>query len=114
MLLVTLIGFTVLHLAPGGPMEQYAAISDLSAAEIAAIEARMGLDRPVYIQYFDWLWRILQGDWGVSYRDQQPVVYVIASHLGATVQLMLAATFIAILIGCWIGIVGAIKRNSLF
>lgn len=114
MLLVTLIGFTVLHLAPGGPMAQYAAISDLSAAEIAAIEARMGLDRPVYIQYFDWLWRILQGDWGVSYRDQQPVVYVIASHLGATVQLMLAATFIAILIGCWIGIVGAIKRNSLF
>lgn len=114
MLLVTLIGFTVLHLAPGGPLAQYVAASDLSATEIAAIEARMGLDRPVYIQYFDWLFRMLQGDWGNSYRDQQPVTRVIASHLGATVQLMLAATILAVLIGCWIGIVGAIRRNSLF
>lgn len=114
LLLVTMIGFTVLHMAPGGPMSQFAASSDLSAADIAAIEARMGLDRPVYIQYVDWIWRMLQGDWGVSFRDQQPVLSVIGSHLGATFQLMIAATVLAVLLGGWIGVMGAIRRNSWF
>jgi peptide/nickel transport system permease protein len=114
LLLVTMIGFTVLHMAPGGPMSQFAASSDLSAADIAAIEARMGLDRPVYIQYLDWVWRMLQGDWGASFRDQQPVLSVIGSHLGATFQLMVAATVLAVLLGGWIGVMGAIRRNSWF
>ncbi|TGV05636.1 ABC transporter permease [Alcaligenaceae bacterium 429] len=114
LLLVTMIGFTVLHMAPGGPMSQFAASSDLSAADIAAIEARMGLDRPVYIQYLDWVWRMLQGDWGASFRDQQPVLSVIGSHLGATFQLMIAATVLAVLLGGWIGVMGAIRRNSWF
>ncbi|MGG4606220.1 ABC transporter permease [Paenalcaligenes sp. Me131] len=114
LLLVTMIGFTVLHMAPGGPMSQFAASSDLSAADIAAIEARMGLDRPVYIQYLDWVWRMVQGDWGASFRDQQPVLSVIGSHLGATFQLMIAATVLAVLLGGWIGVMGAIRRNSWF
>lgn len=114
LLLVTMIGFTVLHMAPGGPMAQFAASSDLSAADIAAIEERMGLNRPVFVQYLDWLWRMVQGDWGTSFRDQQSVLKVIASHLGATFQLMIAATVLAVIIGCWIGITGAMRRNSWF
>lgn len=114
LLLVTMIGFAVLHAVPGGPMAQFAAMGELSAADIAAMEERLGLNRPIYIQYVDWLWNMLRGDWGNSYRDQQPVLHVIASHLGATFQLMIVATLLAAFIGCWIGIIGAIRRNSWF
>lgn len=114
LVLVTMIGFSILHMAPGGPISQYAATSEMTAADVARIESQLGLDRPLPIQYAEWFWRMLQGDWGVSYRDQQPVLHTIASHLGATFELMFAATLLAVLIGCWIGVMGAIKRNSLF
>lgn len=114
LLLVSIIGFAVLHLAPGGPLAQFALIPGLSQADIARIAAQMGLDRPLPIQYWEWFTRLLAGDWGRSYRDQQPVLAVIGSHLPATFELMIAATFIAVLLGVWIGVMGAIRRYSVF
>src|SRR5206468_9966598 len=58
--------------------------------------------------------RMLRGDWGRSYRDGEPVLSVIGSHLGATLEPMTTATVIAILFGCWIGVLGAVRRYSLF
>jgi len=114
LLLVSIIGFGILHLAPGGPMAQFAASGDLTPADFARIEHQMGLDRALPIQYGEWLWRLLSGDWGVSYRDQQPVLGIIASHLGATVELMLTSMIAAILLGCWIGVVSAVHRYGWF
>jgi len=114
LLLVSVIGFGILHLAPGGPMAQFAASGDLTPADFARIEHQMGLDRALPIQYGEWLWRLLSGDWGVSYRDQQPVLGIIASHLGATVELMLTSMIAAILLGCWIGVVSAVHRYGWF
>jgi peptide/nickel transport system permease protein len=56
---------------------------------------------------------ILVGDWGRSYRDNQPVLAIIASHLGATLELMVSSTLIAVLLGTWVGVLGAIRRYSL-
>src|SRR4051812_12132090 len=92
LLLVSMIGFGVLHLAPGGPMSQFAAGGEMTQADLDRIAHDMGLDRPVPVQYLEWLWHMVRGDWGRSYRDQQPVLSVIASHLGATLELMLSAT----------------------
>jgi peptide/nickel transport system permease protein len=114
LLLVSVIGFGILHLAPGGPMAQFAASGDLTPADFARIEHQMGLDRALPIQYGEWLWRLLSGDWGVSYRDQQPVLGIIASHLGATVELMLTSMCAAILLGCWIGVISAVRRYGWF
>ena len=114
LLLVSIIGFGILHLAPGGPMAQFAASGDLTPADFARIEHQMGLDRALPIQYGEWLWRLLSGDWGVSYRDQQPVLGIIASHLGATVELMLTSMIAAILLGCWIGVISAVRRYGWF
>ena len=114
LLLVSVIGFGILHLAPGGPMAQFAASGDLTPADFARIEHQMGLDRALPIQYGEWLWRLLSGAWGVSYRDQQPVLGIIASHLGATVELMLTSMIAAILLGCWIGVVSAVHRYGWF
>ena len=86
----------------------------MSQADIARIAAQMGLDRPLPVQYWDWFTHLLRGDWGRSYRDTQPVLSVIGSHLFATLELMITATLIAIVLGVWIGIMGAIRRYSLF
>lgn len=114
LLLVSMIGFAILHLAPGGPLSQFAAGGDMTQEDLDRVAEQLGLNRPLPIQYLDWLWRMLQGDWGLSYRDQQPVLSVIGSHLGATLELMLTSTLVAMMIGAWVGILGAIRRYSLF
>lgn len=112
--LVSVIGFAILHLAPGGPLSQFALSAQMSQEDLDRITRQLGLDRPLPVQYLDWLWRMLRGDWGASYRDGQPVFAVIGSHLRATVELMAASTLIAVLLGCWIGILGATRRYSAF
>ena len=114
LLIVSVIGFAILHLAPGGPLSQFAAGGDMTQADLDRIAEQLGLNRPLPVQYVEWLWRMLTGDWGLSYRDQQPVLHIIASHLGATLELMLTSTLLAMVIGAWVGILGAIRRYSLF
>ncbi|WP_159710566.1 ABC transporter permease, partial [Geminicoccus flavidas] len=98
----------------GGPLSQFALVPGMSQEDIARIAAQMGLDRPLPVQYWEWFTRLLTGDWGRSYRDSQPVLHVIGSHLWATLELMIAATLIAVLLGGWIGVMGAIRRYSFF
>lgn len=114
LLLVSIIGFMVLNLIPGGPLSQYALTPGMTQEDMERIARQMGLDRPLVVQYLDWLWRMLQGDWGNSYRDGQAVTQVIARHLWATLLLMGTSTVISIGIGTWIGIRGATHRYSVF
>jgi peptide/nickel transport system permease protein len=112
--LVSMIGFAVQHLAPGGPLAQFALTPGLTQADLTRIAHQFGLDRPLPVQYWEWFWRMLSGDWGRSYRDSQPVLAIIGSHLFATLELMISSTLIAVLLGTWIGILGAVRRYSLF
>jgi peptide/nickel transport system permease protein len=114
LLIVSMIGFAILHLAPGGPMSQFAAGGDMTQADLDRIAEQMGLNRPLPVQYAEWLWLMLSGDWGRSYRDQQPVLHIIAGHIGPTLELMATSTLLAMLLGAWIGILGAVRRYSLF
>jgi peptide/nickel transport system permease protein len=104
LLIVSALGFAILHLAPGGPLSQFAVSSQMTVEDLERITKQLGLDRPLPIQYLDWFGRMLRGDWGQSYRDGDAVLSVIGSHLGATLELMATATIIAILLGCWIGV----------
>jgi peptide/nickel transport system permease protein len=112
--LVSMIGFAILHLAPGGPLSQFALTPGMSEADMQRLAHQMGLDRAMPVQYAEWAWRLVVGDWGRSYRDNQPVLVVIASHLGATFELMASSSAIAILLGSWIGVLGALRRHSAF
>lgn len=114
LLLVSLIGFMVLNLAPGGPLSQYALTPGMTKEALDRIAEQMGLNRPLPVQYLDWLWKLVQGDWGRSFRDNRPVLEVINSHLFATLLLMGASTLLAMLIGGWIGIRSAIRQGSAF
>ncbi|MGH7154799.1 MAG: ABC transporter permease [Acetobacteraceae bacterium] len=112
--LVSIIGFGVLHLAPGGPLAQFTLTPGMTAAELHRIAHQMGLDRPLPVQYWEWLRRTLVGNWGRSYRDNQPVLWVIGGRLPATLELMISSTLIAVILGTWVGVMGAVRRYSLF
>jgi peptide/nickel transport system permease protein len=112
LVLVSMIGFGLLYLTPGGPMSQFTMTPGMSAEMLAQIAHQMGLDRPIPVQYADWAWHLLRGDWGRSYRDQSPVLSIIVSHLWATLELMVSSTLLAMLIGTWVGVLGAIRRYS--
>lgn len=112
--IVSLIGFLVLNLAPGGPLSQYTLTPGMTKEALDRIAEQMGLNRPLPIQYLDWLWNMIQGDWGKSYRDGRPVLQIINGHLFATLLLMGSSTALAVLIGTWIGIRSAIRQGSLF
>mgnify|MGYP003383253905 FL=1 len=111
---VSMIGFSVLYLAPGGPLAQFALVPGMSQEQLLKIAEQMGLNRPIYEQYWEWFTRLASGDWGLSYRDGQPVIWIIGSHLWATLELMLTSSTIAVIFGIWVGVLGAIKRYSLF
>jgi peptide/nickel transport system permease protein len=113
LVLVSMIGFALLHLAPGGPLSQFALTPGMSAATMAQIAHQMGLDRPLPIQYLYWASRLARGDWGHSYRDGAPVLVVIGEHIGATLELMFSSTLLAVLIGTWVGVLGAVRRYSI-
>ena len=89
MLIVATLAFAALHLIPGDPAE--AALggpgSQASAEALAAARAEFGLDRPILVQYFDFLWRLVRGDLGVSYSQRIPVAQVLQHAIGPTLAL---------------------------
>jgi peptide/nickel transport system permease protein len=112
--IVSMIGFALLHLAPGGPLAQFTLTPGMTQADLARIAHQMGLDRPLPLQYWEWLRHMLTGDWGRSYRDNQPVLMVIGGHLPATLELMVSSTLLAVVLGTWVGVLGALRQRSLF
>ncbi|QKK26708.1 ABC transporter permease [Rhizobium hidalgonense] len=114
LLIVSIIGFVVLNLIPGGPLAQFGLDASMTQDDLKRLADQLGLNRPLWVQYLDWAWRLLTGDWGHSFRDGAPVLEVIGRHLMATLLLMGSSTVIAIAIGTWIGVRGAVKRYSVF
>lgn len=114
LVVVSVIGFAVLNLMPGGPLAQYALDPGMTQADMDRLAEQLGLNRPIWVQYLDWAWKLLQGDWGTSFRDGAPVLTVIGRHVVATLLLMGSSTVIAVGVGTWIGIRGATHRYSGF
>ena len=111
----TLIVF-VLSRAQGDPLLLYAKPGGygVSPEQIAALSAKLGLDRPLIVQYFLWLGDVLQGDFGKTLLAEQDVRMVVFQKLGATVQLGVAAFVLATVIGIPLGVLSAVKRASLW
>jgi peptide/nickel transport system permease protein len=114
LVLVSLAGFAILHLAPGGPMAIYAMSPAMSAEDLARLTRELGLDRPLHEQYLRWAGGIVSGNWGRSYRDGRLVIEVVSDRVPATVVLMLSAFSVAVLLGLFTGIASAVRQYSLF
>jgi peptide/nickel transport system permease protein len=112
--LVSLGGFSVLHLAPGGPIAIYAMSPTMSAEDMERLTRLLGLDQPLHVQYTKWVKGMVTADWGRSYRDGRGVGEVIADRIPATLVLMLSAFAVAIVLGLAAGIVSAVRQYSVF
>src|SRR5712692_12050835 len=110
---VAVVTFAIAFLVPGDPARLYAG-SNASPASIAIIHHQLGLDRPVYVQFADYLWRVLHLDFGYSYRYSAPVLPAILQRFPATAELALAGVFFEVIIGMPIGILSAIRPGSLW
>jgi peptide/nickel transport system permease protein len=108
---VTLITFALIHLAPGDPVITMVG-QHATQLEIEEARAKLGLDQPMYIQYFIWLGNVLHGDLGRSIISHEQVTTEIASRFPNTIELAISAMIFAILIGVIAGIISATKQYS--
>lgn len=112
---ITLITFTVIHLAPGGPVEVETEMSLKASAQARENLKRLyGLDKPLHIQYFDWLKRFVKLDFGKSFVDGKKVFDKIKERIPVTLTINLLSLLIIMLIAIPIGVLSATKQYSLF
>ncbi len=113
---ITIVSFVVIHLAPGSPTDMETTLNPLAGeAARRRLDALYGLDRPLYVQYWDWLCRLVRFDFGVSMSaDGRPAMDKILERLPLTVGMNVASLILTLLISVPIGVYSACRRNSLF
>jgi peptide/nickel transport system permease protein len=111
---VSIIGFSLMQLAPGGPLAVYTLNPTVTAQDIARIKVIFGLDQPGYVQYLKWASNLLVGNWGYSFFGGRPVAGLVLERIPATLLLMGTSLTLAIVVGVAIGILGAVRRYSVF
>jgi len=104
--------FSLIHFIPGDPAQ--AMLGEGAAPdEVAQLRARLGLDRPLLVQYGSFLQGLARGDLGVSLRNDQPVLQQILDRMPATAELAFASMAVAVLIALPLGIVAAVWKGTL-
>ena len=111
---ITVLSFTLIHLAPSDPVSVRLSLGGIAVDPTVAAQMRteMGLDRPLPIQYGDWLMRFLHGDMGISYRSDRPVAAMLLQALPYTLAIAASAMLLTLLISLPLGIAIAAYRNS--
>jgi len=113
LLLVSIVTFALLHLAPGGPVGVLAGNPKTNGADLERIERNLGLDEPLPVQYLLWFRQVfLRFDFGRSYVTGEPVSKMILERLPATLELMGISFFVALLLGLMIGVESALKQGG--
>ncbi|MBM3266616.1 MAG: ABC transporter permease [Candidatus Sericytochromatia bacterium] len=111
---VTLILFCLMQLMPGGPLAAYTQNPRVRPEDLEKIKVIMGLDKPVYVQYFFWLGSLLTGNLGNSLFTGRPVAEMILERLPNTFILMGSALVVSLSIGVTLGVISALKQYSAF
>ena len=110
---ISIIVFAISHLAPGDPVRLYTfGALNITEQDIADLRHYYGLDKPLPLQYVDWMRLALVGDFGLSIQYHQPALGLLLDRLGATLQLAIAALVIQVGIGIPLGVLAALKRGS--
>ncbi len=114
-LLVATLVFGLLHLLPGDPVLVVLGSERTPDPQVvAAVRARLGLDKPLHVQYIVWLRNLSKLDLGKSLVDDKPVWNEISARLPRSLELIIAAILLSILFGITLGIVAALNRNNMF
>lgn len=112
---ISMIVFAVSRLAPGDPVELYTfGNPDITQEDLARLRAAYGLDKPIPLQYVDWVSRVVRLDFGLSILyPSQPAAKLIVDRIPNTLQLALAALFLQLAIGIPLGILAALNRGRI-
>lgn len=115
LLMVVVLGFFLFRVLPGDPVQTMTRGQvNVTPRQLAQLRARLGLDKPLVVQFVDYLRDLAHGDFGTSYLYQQPVGTLILQRLWPTVLLVGTATVIASALGLWLGALAGWRRGSRF
>ncbi len=110
---VTLIVYLIMSLAPGDPARTI--LGELATEEqVNELREEMGLNDPIIVQYFRYIWNLLHGDLGRSYQSRIDVSTEIFSRFPNTIKLALAASLFSVILALPLGIIAAVKQNTFF
>jgi peptide/nickel transport system permease protein len=112
MAVVALFVFSLLYIAPGDPAAVIAG-DQATPADVERIRQNLGLDRPFLVRFGEWVWRILQGDLGVSIFTNLPVSTMIAQRVQPTLSLMVLTLILAVVVAVPMGVLAAWKQGTL-
>lgn len=108
---VSVIVFLLVRLLPGDAVTML--LQDYAyAADADEMRAKLGLDRPIYVQYLEWVGGVVRGDLGTSLRNKSPVAEELATRMPVTAQLGLMAMIVGLLVAIPVGVVAAVRQDS--
>ncbi|MDR3517068.1 MAG: ABC transporter permease subunit [Azospirillaceae bacterium] len=111
---VTFLSFFLIRLVPGDPIEVRVGERGIAPERLALLRHEMGLDQPLWHQFYAYIVQILHGNLGLSIVTQTPVLHEFATLFPATLELSVCAILIAIVLGLPAGVIAAVRRGSLF
>ncbi len=111
---ITLLVFALIRLLPGDPVEALSGERGMTTERYERLIHEFGLDRPLPVQYADYLWKAVHGDLGFSTITHEPVFKEFITLFPATIELSVCAMLLALVIGLPAGILAAVKRNSVW
>jgi len=110
---VSLLVFMMIRIVPGDIVDLMIGSELYVTADYRAeLRAQYGLDKPIYIQYVSWVAQILQGNFGMSLRNNEPVLGTIMRRLPLTAELALLSVLVSAVVAIPLGVISAVKRNS--
>ena len=110
---ISLVLFTILALAPGDPLGEFASNPSITEEVRENLRKTLGLDQPIHIRYIKWFFAFIRGDLGYSFTSRSPVLDLILQRLSTTLWVVGTAYIFSLLIAFPLGIISAIKRYSL-
>jgi dipeptide transport system permease protein len=111
---ITLLVFALIRLLPGDPVESLSGERGMTTERYERLIKEFGLDRPLPVQYADYLWKAVHGDLGFSTITHEPVFKEFITLFPATIELSICAMLLALVIGIPAGIIAAVKRNTVW
>ncbi|MHB9286948.1 ABC transporter permease [Halobacteriales archaeon Cl-PHB] len=110
--IASIVIFAVVHLAPGDPVTTLAP-ERATPEQLEMLRQKYGLDEPIFVQYFHWIGNFLQGDFGISVYNQEPVIDIIAKRIPITLEFTMLGLLISYVIAIPVGIIAAMRQHSL-
>ncbi|HEY0213956.1 MAG TPA: ABC transporter permease [Paenirhodobacter sp.] len=112
--IVSLASFSLLKMAPGDPVMLMLG-SEFSQESYDQLKAALGLDQPMAAQYLHWLWNFINGDWGTSYVARTDIfAFIVTEALPVTLTLTACSIFVAVVIGVPLGVLSAVRKDTIW